>query len=36
VAALPYYFLLVNAAMAHALIKFLRGRRQTTWAPRLG
>jgi cellulose synthase/poly-beta-1,6-N-acetylglucosamine synthase-like glycosyltransferase len=34
--AIPYYFLLINAAAAHALVRFLRGHRQVTWAPRLG
>jgi cellulose synthase/poly-beta-1,6-N-acetylglucosamine synthase-like glycosyltransferase len=34
--AIPYYFLLINVAAAHALVRFLRGRRQVTWAPRLG
>ena len=32
----PYYFLLVNAAAAHAFLNFLRGRRQAVWTPRLG
>jgi glycosyltransferase involved in cell wall biosynthesis len=32
----PYYFLLVNAAAAHAVFDFCRGRRRTVWAPRLG
>lgn len=35
-AGLPYYFILINAAAAHALLNFLRGRRQATWTPRLG
>lgn len=34
--ALPYYFLLVNAASAHAAFRFLRGERQAIWAPRVG
>jgi cellulose synthase/poly-beta-1,6-N-acetylglucosamine synthase-like glycosyltransferase len=34
--AVPYYFLLVNAAAAHAFLNFLRGRRQAVWTPRLG
>jgi cellulose synthase/poly-beta-1,6-N-acetylglucosamine synthase-like glycosyltransferase len=32
----PYYFVLVNAAAAHAFVNFLRGRRQAVWTPRLG
>jgi cellulose synthase/poly-beta-1,6-N-acetylglucosamine synthase-like glycosyltransferase len=32
----PYYFLLVNIAAAHAVLRFLRGERQATWAPRTG
>lgn len=32
----PYYFLLVNAAAAHAFLNFVRGRRQAVWTPRLG
>src|SRR5438445_5967593 len=28
-AGLPYYFILINAASAHALISFLRGQRQS-------
>jgi hypothetical protein len=35
-AAIPYYFLLINAAAAHALVRFVRGQRQMLWAPRLG
>jgi cellulose synthase/poly-beta-1,6-N-acetylglucosamine synthase-like glycosyltransferase len=34
--SLPYYFLLVNIAAAHAVLRFLRGERQATWAPRTG
>lgn len=34
--SIPYYFLLINAASAHALCEFLRGRRRTLWTPRLG
>lgn len=33
---MPYYFLLITAAACHALIDFLRGRRQTIWNPRTG
>jgi cellulose synthase/poly-beta-1,6-N-acetylglucosamine synthase-like glycosyltransferase len=32
----PYYFVLVNAAAAHAFVNFVRGRRQAVWTPRLG
>lgn len=32
----PYYFVLVNAAAAHAFLNFVRGRRQAVWTPRLG
>ena len=34
--SVPYYFVLINAAAAHALVSFLRGRRQSVWTPRLG
>jgi cellulose synthase/poly-beta-1,6-N-acetylglucosamine synthase-like glycosyltransferase len=36
IVSIPYYFLLINAAAGHALIKFLWGERQTLWQPRLG
>jgi cellulose synthase/poly-beta-1,6-N-acetylglucosamine synthase-like glycosyltransferase len=34
--SLPYYFMVVNAASANALVKFLRGQKQAVWTPRLG
>jgi len=34
--ALPYYFLLLNVASAHAVLRILRGNRQATWVPRTG
>ncbi|PYR81226.1 MAG: glycosyltransferase family 2 protein [Acidobacteria bacterium] len=36
VVSLPYYFMVINAASADALLKFLRGRKQAVWTPRLG
>lgn len=33
---LPYYFVLVNLAAAHACVKFLCGTRQVVWRPRTG
>lgn len=33
---LPYYFILINLASAHAFIKFLLGRKQVIWTPRKG
>lgn len=36
VIGLPYYFLLLNAASAHAVLRFLRGERLATWTPRTG
>lgn len=33
---LPYYFLLLNLASAHALIKFLLRQKQVIWTPRKG
>ena len=36
VVAFPYYFSLLNIAVAHAALRFLRGQRQATWAPRTG
>jgi cellulose synthase/poly-beta-1,6-N-acetylglucosamine synthase-like glycosyltransferase len=36
IVSVPYYFIVINAAACHALVKFVRGRRQTTWTPRLG
>ncbi len=35
-ARLPYYFVLLNAASAHAFWKFLKGETQSLWQPRLG
>jgi len=32
----PQYFVLVNLAFAHALLRFLRGDKQATWSPRVG
>jgi len=32
----PYYFVLLNLASAHAFLKFLKGQKQTTWTPRKG
>ncbi len=32
----PYYFMVVNAAAAHAFWKFLNRERMTVWQPRLG
>ena len=34
--SLPYYFSLVNIASGIALVKFLQGKKQITWQPRLG
>lgn len=36
VIGIPYYFLLLNLATAHAALRFLRRERQATWAPRTG
>lgn len=36
IASLPHYFLLLNVASAHACLRFLRGERMATWAPRTG
>ena len=33
---LPYYFVLLNAAAAVAFSRFLRGKKQVVWQPRLG
>jgi len=33
---LPYYFILINLASAHAFMKFLLGRKQVIWTPRKG
>lgn len=33
---IPYYFALLNVASAHAVLKFLSGQKQSTWAPRTG
>lgn len=33
---IPYYFIIINAASAHAFIKFLRGQKQVIWTPRKG
>lgn len=32
----PYYFVLVNLAAAHAFLKFVLGRKQPIWTPRKG
>lgn len=32
----PYYFLVLNLASAHALFKFLSGEKRVVWAPRTG
>jgi cellulose synthase/poly-beta-1,6-N-acetylglucosamine synthase-like glycosyltransferase len=34
--SIPYYFVVINAAAGDALVKFLRGRKQAVWTPRLG
>jgi len=34
--ALPHFFVLLNVANAHALIKVLAGKKVTVWAPRTG
>jgi len=34
--SVPYYFLLINVAAAHAVFDFLRGRNIAVWVPRLG
>lgn len=34
--SVPFYFILVNLACAHAFLKFLRGTRQAVWSPRTG
>lgn len=34
--ALPYYFVLVNLASAHAFMRFVRGEKQVLWQPRKG
>jgi cellulose synthase/poly-beta-1,6-N-acetylglucosamine synthase-like glycosyltransferase len=36
VVSIPYYFVVINAAAGEALVKFLRGRKQAVWTPRLG
>lgn len=33
---MPYYFLLLNVAAAHAALRFARGERQALWTPRTG
>lgn len=33
---LAYYFVLINAACAHAFFKFVRGQKQVLWTPRTG
>jgi len=35
-ANLAYYFLLINLASAHAILNFLRGKKQIIWSPRKG
>ena len=34
--SVPYYFVLVNVAAAHAAIRFVKGEKQATWTPRTG
>jgi cellulose synthase/poly-beta-1,6-N-acetylglucosamine synthase-like glycosyltransferase len=34
--SLPYYFVLIQAASCHALVKLLAGRKIVVWAPRAG
>lgn len=34
--SLPYYFVVVNLACAHAFFRFLRGEKQAVWNPRVG
>jgi cellulose synthase/poly-beta-1,6-N-acetylglucosamine synthase-like glycosyltransferase len=36
VVALPYYFVLIQAASCHAMLKLLAGRKITVWNPRTG
>ncbi len=33
---IPYYFVLINIAAGHALVRFLRGEKQVLWTPRKG
>jgi cellulose synthase/poly-beta-1,6-N-acetylglucosamine synthase-like glycosyltransferase len=32
----PYYFVLINMASAHAVLKFLKGEKRVVWEPRTG
>jgi len=34
--SLPYYFLLINIACAHATWRFIKGKKQVLWTPRVG
>ncbi len=36
IVSLPYYFVLINIASAHAFMKFLKKEKQTIWKPRIG
>jgi cellulose synthase/poly-beta-1,6-N-acetylglucosamine synthase-like glycosyltransferase len=36
VLSIPYYFVLINVAAGQALVKFLSGKKQAVWTPRLG
>ena len=36
VVSVPYYFILINVAAGQALVKFLSGKKQAVWTPRLG
>lgn len=34
--ALPYYFVILNVACAHAFVRFIKGEKQVIWTPRVG
>ena len=34
--ALPYYFIILNVACAHAFVRFIKGEKQVIWTPRVG
>ena len=34
--SLPYYFVILNIACAHAFLRFMRGEKQAVWNPRVG
>ena len=34
--ALPYYFVVLNWACAHAFLRFMKGEKQAIWNPRVG